>query len=161
MARLSEYKAEYTKTLLDCMSKGMLDCEIYEVLDCAKTTFNRWKKEYPEFNEAYEKGDARCEAWWVRKMREKFEAGDDKGYKYCMAIVSKRWGYGQTQAPAVTQNKQINIYGNANLIDSDATDQELLDIFNTRADQIKSNPIAGNYNIIDITPEDQDGSDTK
>lgn len=123
MARLSEYKSEYAKLLVTYLAQGMLDCEIYDTLDICKNTFTRWRKEYPEFEEAYEQGLPKCEAWWVRKMKEKWLNGDDKGFKYCSLIMKSKFNYNESQINGVTNNTQINIQGNMNVLDSKSTNE--------------------------------------
>ena len=127
MARLSEYKPEYADILLECMSSGMLDCEIFAKLGIGKTTFYRYLKEYPDFKEAYEIGLPRCEAIWARKGIDRFDEGNDKGFKYYVLVMNTKFGYRENQSPqGVTNNTQINIQGNMTVL-QDKSNKELLE----------------------------------
>jgi hypothetical protein len=131
MARTSEYKAEYPDILLDCMSKGMLDCEIFATLGVGKTTFYRYLKEYPDFKEAYELGLPRCEAVWARKGIDRFDEGNDKGFKYYVLVMNTKFGYRENQGPSgTTNNTQINIQGNMTVLQG-KSNQELLESINS------------------------------
>jgi hypothetical protein len=127
MARISEYKPEFADKLLDCMSKGMLDCEIFTELGIGKTTFYRYLKEYPDFKEAYDVGLPRCEAIWARKAIDRFNERDDKGFKYYVLIMNTKFNYRENQgSTGVTNNTQINIQGNMNVL-QDKSNQELVE----------------------------------
>jgi hypothetical protein len=99
----------HPERLLELMSKGLLDCEIYSCFDVSDTTFRRWRKDYPEFNEAYEKGLPKVESELVIKpLRKMIEEGHDKGYKPLAHIARNKFGHDQTSAQTVN-NTQINI----------------------------------------------------
>lgn len=153
MARLSEYKPEHAETLLRCLSEGMLDCEIYAELDICKNTFIRWRKEYDDFNQAYELGLPKCEAWWIREMKKKWQAGDDKGFKYCAIIVNTKFGYRDNQSQGGTvNNTQINVQGNMNVLDSKST-AELANLVSSNFEYLTDNNII-NVKAIDDRRDD-------
>jgi hypothetical protein len=152
MARLSEYKNDYPDKLLQLMSDGRLDCEIFSELNLSKSTFYRYLKEYPEFKEAYEQGLPRCESWWVRRMREKWENGDEKGFKYCALIVNTKFGYRDNQSQGTTNNTQINIQGNMNVLQNNTKD-ELIDTVTTNFEFLMHNNILPEKISNDGSPE--------
>jgi hypothetical protein len=110
MPRPTDYDPEYhPQKVLEYMSQGMLDCEIYAEFDISKNTFIRWKKEYPEFNEAYEKGLPKCESVSVIKPLKQMVADQtDKGYKALSHIARNKFGHDAPNHVATT-NTQINI----------------------------------------------------
>lgn len=158
MARPSEYKPEYCHILLDCLSKGMLDCEIYDVLDICKNTFLKWRRENPEFEQAYQKGMPKCEAWWLRKMREKWEAGKDKGFKYCAMIMNSKFNYRENaQSAGTTNNTQINVSGSMNLLDSKSIPELIDTIKDNFKDLQQKNAIPSEYVL--VLPKSEENKD--
>jgi len=149
--RPPKYKKEYVDELSGLMEQGMLDYEIFAKWDVSHETFIAWRKKYPELQEAYKIGLVKCEAWWTRQMRKKFEEGDDRGYKYCAYLVSTKFGWGrEDKTPAVTNNTQINVSGNINLLEGKSIN-ELLQLAQTQIAQLKL--LDNNQEIIDIPNE--------
>jgi len=137
MARISEYKPEYADKLLDCMSKGMLDCQIFSELGIGKTTFYRYLKEYPDFKEAYDIGLPRCEAKWAEKGMQRFDERDDKGFKYYVLIMNTKFGYREQQgSQGVTNNTQINVQGSLNVL-QDQSNKELVETIHSNLGFLK------------------------
>lgn len=131
MSRTPEYKIEYNEKIIDLMTKGLLDCEIYAALDVSKASYYRWLNEYPDFKSAHEEGLPKCEAWWVTKMKEKWQQGDEKGFKYCKLIVDTKFGYREPQT-AVTNNT-LNITNNVGSLPQDR--QALLEYIKNQIQQ--------------------------
>lgn len=105
-----KYKEEYVTELLDLMSEGLLDCEIYAQWSITKETFYTWLREKSDLKEAYDQGIQICEAWWVGQMRRCFLERDDKGFKYCIAIMNNKFGWekGSKQSDQTVTNVTIN-----------------------------------------------------
>jgi hypothetical protein len=137
--------------LLDRMRKGELNVMVFAAWGISKKSFYRWIKDYPEMAEAYEQGESSCEAWWLSQMMEKWQAGDDKGFKYCALIVNTKFGYRENQSPSVTNNTQINVSGNFNVL-QEKTRDELIEFIN---DGLEDNNVV-DVNFVKI--EDQNGS---
>lgn len=111
----SIYDDTYPQKLIDMMSEGMLNCEIFAAWDIHKDTFYQWMYDHPEFKEAYEIGKPKCEAWWVRNGRDGATKGG-KGFSYWVAIMNNKFGWvpGNKQPDSQT-NTTINI-GNVNVL---------------------------------------------
>jgi hypothetical protein len=108
---ISDVPAQYHNNMLqdmyDKMAAGRFDCEIYSSWKVSKEVFYEWKRIHPEFKRIHELGLGACEAWWIEEMRKRFLAGDDKGFKYCIAIMNTKFGW-STKDGAKT-DMQINI----------------------------------------------------
>lgn len=111
MARTSEYDAEtIPNKVLEQMSQGVLDIEIYAMLGVSKTTFVEWRKQHPELDRAYQIGLAQCEAWWAGQGRLKFLEGNDTGHKYWNSVMKNKFNYDRPDIHAgVVNNTQINV----------------------------------------------------
>lgn len=155
MARISEYKEAFADILLECMEQGMLDCEIFSELGVCRTTFYRYLKEYPDFKEAYDLGLSKCEAWWVKSLRNNYLAGNDKGFKYAALIMNTKFGYRESQVQnAVTNNTQINIQGNMNVLEGKST-PELLDAIQNNMTFLRDNSVIDIKAIDDRSESDE------
>ena len=109
--------------LIELMKKGALDCEIYAEWNISKMSFYRWLNEHEELKEAHEIGLSKCEAWWTKRMRERFEAGDDKGFKYCIAIMNNKFAWEKgSKSDGNTTNININ---NMNVLENKSRDSLL------------------------------------
>lgn len=104
------YNSEkHPKKLLELMSIGKLDCEIFTELDISKTTFYRWIREYPDFKEAYEKGLPKCETESIIKpLKKMIETKNEKGYKALAHLARNKFGHDQSDNKTIN-NTQINI----------------------------------------------------
>lgn len=92
------YNADkHPEELIELMEQGYLDVQVYAKWGITKETFYEWKRTHPEFAEAHAIGMPKCEAVYIRKAQEKLQEGDDKGYKYFMAIVSTKFGWGKEE----------------------------------------------------------------
>ena len=149
-----EYSPSHPELLLQLMSEGKLDCEIYAALGIKKDTFYRWRREQEDFLSAFELGLPRCEAWWVAKMRQCFLDGDDKGFKYCIAIMNNKFSWGKDEtARSLTQNT-INIQGNMQVINQ-KSQQELIEMLQSDISYLELNNVI-KPKIIDVTPNGSD-----
>jgi len=145
------YCKSHPAQLLELMSLGMLDCEIYAEMNIKKATFYLWRQEHDDFKEAFELGLSRCEAFYVKKIKECWINGDDKGIRYCELIMKNKFGWGKEENKGTTNH--INI-GNMNVIQQKNT-QELIDIIQSGEDYLKLNNVLP-CKVIDITPEHKD-----
>ncbi len=130
----------HPKDLVKRMSKGQLNVQVFKVWGISKKTFYKWIQEHPDLAEAYDQGETACEAWWLEQMVEKWQAGDEKGFKYCQLIVNTKFGYKDTQNSSVTNNTLINVSGNMNIL-QDKSREDLIDFIK---DGLEDN------NIIDV-----------
>lgn len=123
------YKPEYCDKMFSLLKEGALDCEISAELGVSRDTFYRWLNEYPEFKSAHDIGLEHCEAWWTKGARQRYLAGDDKGFKYFISIMNNKfkWEKG-TKSEGVTTNITI---GNMNVLQQKSRDGLLEYINNT------------------------------
>lgn len=109
-----EYETSHPEILVDMMGEGKLDCEIFAEFGVCKDTFYEWLRTHSNFKAAHDIGLPRCEAWWTQRMRECWLRGDEKGFKYCIAIMNNKFGWGKADAQ-MTGLTQIHI-GNVNVL---------------------------------------------
>lgn len=154
------YNEECCDKAYTLLCQGKLDVHICSELGINRKTFYEWIKTHPEFEKAIESGDIECHKWWYDRMQQKFEAGDDHGYRYCQIILAnhgKRWGYGDTNKPTgTTNNTQINV-NNLNLLNSDKSNQELLEVLKNTIQKIPQSVIP--QEIIDIKLIEDDNTE--
>lgn len=126
------YKPKFhPEDLLSRMYQGELDVEIYAAWKISKKTFYKWLQDHEDFKEAYEQGLPACEAWWVKEMKNKWQNGDDKGFKYCALIVNTKFNYRENQQQGSVTNNTINVQGNMNII-QDKSRPELLEFIKNK-----------------------------
>lgn len=56
MARPCEFKEEYIRQALLAFQEGFTDVKFCKLIDIARDTLNRWRREYPEFGKAIQQG---------------------------------------------------------------------------------------------------------
>lgn len=151
MSRPSGYDKDFhPKNLLELMTQGMLDCEIYSTWKIGKATFYRWVDQYSELKEAHEEGKEQAEAWWVKRMREAFLDRDDKGFKYCIAIMNNKFGWDKGgKGEGNTTNISI---GNMNVLNT-KSESELLEILQSKYNEINR---LNSVEVIEIKPDDHE-----
>lgn len=125
MVAKSDYKPEYCATVYKLMSAGLSETQAIAQLDTSRSTFYRWKKEYPEFKEACDAGkvqfDARHEELGVQGMMKTM----DIDYQFWRDLGKYRNGWtDKTAQGAITNNTQINI-DQMNVL-NDQSNEELL-----------------------------------
>lgn len=136
--------AIHPDALVEMMAKGMLDCEIYAEWGITRETFCKWKRDHEEFKEAHEEGMPKCEAVYVGKMRQCWLDGDDKGFKYCIALMNNKFGWGKDEN---TRSQISNTY-NINNMQIVNTKEDYLQLVQDVRQQAKE------LNLLDIMPED-------
>jgi len=127
--------------LVSMMEQGMLDCEVYASWDISKDTFYAWKREHGDFKEAYDRGLSKCEAYYARRARECWQAGDDKGFKYFISIMNNKFGWGKEES---SKGNTYNI-NNMQVINSR---EEYLRLVETVQEQTKE------LNLIELKVDD-------
>lgn len=153
------YNTSHPELLLQLMSEGKLDCEIYAQMGIKKDTFYRWRNEYPEFKEAFELGLPRCEAWYVEKCRDCWMRGDDKGFKYFIGIMNNKFGWGKDEAAkGNTINNNLTINGQMNVIQQKTSD-ELIEMLQNDLEYLQLNNVLPKTNGLLIEAKPINGSD--
>lgn len=122
-----KYKSTYPEELIQMMEQGMLDCEIFAEWSISKDQFYTWRREIEAMEHAFQIGLPKCEAWWTRKMRECFLKGDDKGFKYCIAIMNNKFGWEKGTKSGEGNTTNINI-NNMNVLQQLGRDGLIKDI---------------------------------
>lgn len=106
------------------MCAGLSETQAIAALDTSRSTFYRWKKEYPDFKEACDKGrvqfDAKHEELGVQGMMKTM----DIEYQFWRDLGKYRNGWTDKTAPGITNNTQINI-DQVNVL-NDQSNEELL-----------------------------------
>lgn len=103
--RPSEYDHTYhPETLLELMSQGMTNIEVCSELEISEKTLIRWRKAYTEFNEAYEKGLAKCETnLIIRPLKKMVQEGNEKGYRALAHLARNKFDHDKQTPQSVTQ----------------------------------------------------------
>lgn len=132
MARPSTYQDTYPELILDLMSKGALNCDLFSALNISKAGFYKWLHEHKDFGDAYQIGRPKAEAFWANQLKIKTLAGDDKGVKACIMILNNNFSWGRDEnrpgSNSVTNNIQIQ---QMNVMQNKST-QELLEIIKSK-----------------------------
>lgn len=123
---MTKWRPENPKKLIEYMSQGLLDCQIYGKFGISKETFYEWIRTRPEFKAAHDEGLPLCEAWWLTFGRDRMIEGKDGGNKYWKQITGAKFGYGQTN----DIKTQINI--NTMNVLNNKSDDEILKFINEK-----------------------------
>lgn len=144
MPRLTEYLPEYDDKLVELMSQGLMDCEIYAQFGCSANTFRRWRKEFPSFEEAYQRGLPLCESKAIiEPLREMIRTKNERGYRALAHLGRNKFGHDQQHYAQAVQNTQINVQGNLNVLQSKSKD-ELIEAVQNNLEFLKHN------NVMDV-----------
>lgn len=124
----NEYDSSHPEKLLELLTEGKLDIEVIAALGISKDTFYRWLREKEDFKQAYNLGLPRCEAIYIAKARMCWEAGDEKGFKYFIALMNNKFGWGDNEKSSPTRitHNNINI-NNMQVVNTREQYLELLD----------------------------------
>lgn len=125
MAAQSDYDQKYCAEVYKYMSAGFSETQAIASLGTSRSTFYRWKKEYPDFKEACDKGkvqfDAKHEELGVQGMMKTI----DIDYQFWRDLGKYRNGWTEkANASVTTHNTQINI-DQMNVL-NDQSNEELL-----------------------------------
>lgn len=113
----------HPQNLLELMSIGLLNEEIYDEWNISQKTFNNWVHKYPELEEAYEAGKPKFTTFWKKEYLEPLMKGKLEGkhsFNAVKYVLDNKSGFAK---PPVAQNEtNINI-----AISSDNTTAQLLE----------------------------------
>lgn len=140
----TSYLSSHPEQLLAFMKAGHLDYEIYAAFNICKDTFYEWLRTHADFKKAYDIGLCHCQAFYLRHAREAMLRGDDNGSKHFIMIMNNKFGWGKDENNKVTNNTQINIQGNMQVLNSKSP-TELLELLKSNINYLKTN------NVIDVT----------
>lgn len=140
----------HPKDLIRLMALGNLDCEIFAEWDIAKSTFYKWRQDHEEFDQAFQKGLPKCEAWWTNEMRKCFLSKDDKGFKYCIAIMNNKFGW---ERGAKIEGNTTNIHINNMAVLQNKSRDGLLDFIKAKIEQHKD-IVNLDFNTLKTTTEE-------
>lgn len=143
----TKYQDMFPVDLVQRMSEGQLDVEIYAAWGIGRETFYKFRREKPELEAAFKVGLAKCEAYYSRLARQRALDGDDAGFKYFSTIVGSKFGWGKGEGSPGTTNNTININGNMNVLGK--SDSELLEALNQNLNTLR-------LPVLDVEIEDKD-----
>lgn len=150
------YTKSHAEKLLELLSRGATNAQCMAGLSIKHDTFYRWAREEKDFKAAYEIGRPKAESYWVTKLQEMVERGDDKGCKACIMILNNNFGWGQNElsAKANINNKftQINVSGSMNVLDTKSIPELIETIKDNFKDLQQKNVIPAEYTL--IAPEE-------
>lgn len=87
-----KYHPQY---LIDLMAKGYTNSQVWAEWNISEPTFYRWRKEYPELEEAYQVGKPKFETYWLENLMKPMAEGKLEGKHsfaataYIMDVKSK------------------------------------------------------------------------
>lgn len=135
----------HPQDIIELMSTGKFNVHVYTKWDISESTFYRWLREYPELDEAYQRGLPKCEAWWIDNVFNKMVEGKLEGrhsFNAAMAMANAKFKYRIAGAEAGQQTTNNIHIQNMNVLDN-KTSEELLD-------KIKADlEFLNNKNVID------------
>ena len=131
------YKPEYCDKLIELMSKGKMNPQIAARFKITEKTFNVWKRENPDFQEAYELGDVLRFDFLIEEGDKLFKM-NDKGYKHWLKKMQYMYKhYAPDGLPSIGGNT-INI-GNVNMLQyQDKSPQELFGMLQQRMSELQT-----------------------
>jgi hypothetical protein len=123
MAGVLKYDSKFhCEDLAKRRSLGQLDCEIFAAWDISRNCFYKWLRDHEEFKEAHERSQPKWEASWVSKGVNFMEEGNDKAFRYWIAVMNNKAGWAAGTKNA--EQTQVNIQ-NMNVIHT-GSKQELI-----------------------------------
>lgn len=136
------YDANYHPAkLVSLMETGALRSQVCSAFDVCRDTLYDWKSKYPEFKEALGRGVEKAESFWAEKLQTMVLEKNDAGCKACIMILNNNFGWGKNENTSnVTNNTQINIKGNMQVLQAKSTD-ELLDILRGDVEYLTNNQV--------------------
>lgn len=156
MASKSSYDPEFHPIdMVERMSRGELNCRIQAAWGISKMTFGRWRKEFPEFDEAYQIGQPKWETAWALKGEKYMEEGNDKPFRYWIAVMNNKAGWSQTNRGEGTTNitnVQVNMLDQKN-------NTELLSYVQNKIEKFKDlGIINADFKVLDDHSRDEEGT---
>ena len=151
---------ESPEELVKYMAKGLSNLEIAAKFDIAEKTFYEWLKNYPEFQEAYDKGDPKRFAFLMQKGDQIFlEEKNDKGYKHWQNKVNYMYKNYRPEPDRSGTTNNIQI-GNINMLEyKDKSEAQLYEILQTKISKIKTidGQSALTTNLLSYDQEEENG----
>lgn len=105
---LSKYEDNFTDIAKEILGKGKSYAAVAAALDISLDTVERWRKEYPEFEEACKRGKAKGQAWWEDNSDANMENKDFSSVRYIFKMKSQYKVRDGTEPNS--QNQGINIH---------------------------------------------------
>ena len=143
---MSKYDPKLCIDLTKEMAAGKSDTEVMAKWGVSRGTFYKWKREFPEFQEAHDTGKVMFDAIHERLGVQAMYGEIYLEYNYWKDLGKYRHGW-TDKTPAGTTNT-INI-DTMNVLNNQTNDELLCYIKN----QLEANPELAR--IIDITPDDK------
>lgn len=137
---ITKYKPEYCDTLIKWMGQGKSNLELAAKFGITEATFYDWRKDWPEFQEAYDIGNPKRFTFLMEKADQIFlEDKNDKGYKHWLKKIQHMYkDYAPEKAEnSTTNNIQIS---NMNVLNG-KSDTELLEVLNQKLLKCRLEPI--------------------
>lgn len=91
-----KYKTEMCDQMVELMKYGATVKEVSEALDIHFTTLHEWKKTYPEFNKAYQRGKQLAENFYTRMGLDNI-CNKDFNFKLYRLIGRNRFGWADSR----------------------------------------------------------------
>ena len=122
MVAQSDYDSKYCAEATKIMSAGLTETECIAQLGKSRSTFYRWKKEFPEFKEALDRGKVLYDSNMIALGRQGMLKTMDLDYRYWKDLSKNVHELKDPQTS--THNTQINI-DQMNVL-NEQTNEELL-----------------------------------
>lgn len=113
----TKYKSKHCVDIYKQMAAGLSDTEVMAKWGISRSTFYRWKKEHPEFEEAHGQGKVQFDANHEKLGMEGMLGTKEVDYQFWRDLGKFRHGW--TEKTGNTTNTQINIF-------NEQSDDELL-----------------------------------
>lgn len=112
MAPEIKYRPEMPQEMIDMMRQGAKDSWIWAQWGISKTTFYRWRNEYPKLEQAHDEGMPLCQVWWERKGMEFMAEGNHKAFNFWIAFMNNKFGWSQRSQGGDTNIHvgQLNVF---------------------------------------------------
>ena len=107
--RPTGYKEEYPEVLFNLMKEGKKGAHLHSHFGITAKCFWEWRKRYPEFNEAYERGWEECEKYWENIGIQMIQEKDDKAFKPWIAFMNRNFGWNKNATGEAGGNTTINV----------------------------------------------------
>lgn len=150
----NEFDADFhPKDLVERMSNGEIDVQIYANWDISERTFYYWMNQHPELQSAFERGYPKWEAAWLKKGIQYMEDGKRDAFKYWDRIMAVKASQKYRREQQGTNNTTINV-NNMNLLGS-KSEAELKEILEGKLQKLN---LLGNtieVQAIDVTPKSE------
>jgi Spy/CpxP family protein refolding chaperone len=124
LGRPADYRPEYCAQVYKFMAAGMSKTQAMAQLGISKKTFYKWKKDFPEFEEAIDRGEVQFDAHHEELGVDGMMKTRDIEYQFWKDLGKYRNGWSEKPSSVATTNTQINIE-QMNVL-NDMSNEELL-----------------------------------